>query len=80
MRQMDVYSNSSIVLKASHLPLCVSMEIEFVHTPLQLLSLTSISAKGQLVEPLTNTALKPEKTIEHNVCIRLSQIYLSCIC
>lgn len=46
-----LYSNSNVVLQApqwTHLPACVSMETRFVHAPLQLVSLTSISAEGRL--------------------------------
>lgn len=49
--QMGVYSNSIMMLQAlqwTRLPACVSMETQFVHAPLQLQSLTSISAEGHL--------------------------------
>lgn len=49
--QMSVYSKSYVALQApqwTHLPPCVSMETQFVHVPLQLVSLTSISAEGHL--------------------------------
>lgn len=46
-----VHSNSNVALQApkwTHSPACVSMETQFVHAPLQLVSLTSISAGGRL--------------------------------
>lgn len=49
--QMGLYSNSNVALQApqrTHLPACVSMETQFVHALLQLVSLTSISAEGRL--------------------------------
>lgn len=48
---MSVYSKSYVALQDpqwTHLPACVSMEMQFVHVPLQLVSLTSISAEGHL--------------------------------
>lgn len=48
---MGVYSNSNVALQApqwTHLTACVSMVTQFVHAPLQRVSLTSISAEGRL--------------------------------
>lgn len=62
--QMSVYSKSYVVLQDpqwTHLPACVSMETQFVHVPLQLVSLTSISAEGHLAWAHTYTESQPQR-------------------
>lgn len=62
--QMSVYSKSYVALQApqwTHLPPCVSMETQFVHVPLQLVSLTSISAEGHLAWAHTYTESQPQR-------------------
>lgn len=62
--QMSVYSKSYVALQDpqwTHLPACVSMETQFVHVPLQLVSLTSISAEGHLAWAHTYTESQPQR-------------------
>lgn len=62
--QMSVYSKSYVALQApqwTHLPACVSMETQFVRAPLQLVSLTSISAEGHLAWAHTYTESQPQR-------------------
>lgn len=66
--QLGIYSNSNVALQAprrTHLPACVSMETQFVHAPLQLVSLTSISAEGRLAWAHTYTESQPQRVGEN---------------
>lgn len=73
--QMGVYSNSSVELQApqwTHSPACVSMETQWVHAPLHLLSLTSIRAEGQCV----CIFLHPSSVYSyHMVCYRWAWVF-----